>query len=94
MKCKNCGTSNLKGAKFCEKCGVSLIETGKLLNRKESQNIKRNHCNYAKLDQCSQTDTAIIYSDKTTGSLAVLGSPKHMLNDLYNIQAENNGKEK
>jgi len=28
MKCKNCGTSNLKGAKFCEKCGASLIETG------------------------------------------------------------------
>ena len=51
-------------------------------------------CNYAKLYQYGYTDTAIIYSDKTTGSLAVLGSPKHMLNDLYNIEGENNSKEK
>jgi len=26
MKCQNCGTENAKGAKFCEKCGGSLIE--------------------------------------------------------------------
>jgi ribosomal protein L40E len=27
MKCPNCGTNNAKGAKFCEKCGNSLVET-------------------------------------------------------------------
>lgn len=25
MKCPNCGTMNSKGAKYCEKCGISLI---------------------------------------------------------------------
>ncbi len=55
---------------------------------------KLNYLSYVEMKRHGYIDTINLPSNKTTASPAVLGSPKHMLNDLYNIQAENNGKDK
>ncbi len=41
MKCNNCGSENLDGAKFCNNCGTALVDThSKNINANVNLNIK------------------------------------------------------
>lgn len=64
MKCNQCGTENEMYAKFCEKCGASLLEI--------SQNLRCNQCGaenekYAKF--CEKCGAPLLEINETEGEL-------------------------